>query len=457
MIDFTLNLIETEDLILAQASALPFGDSPKPLRLNGQNLYTISDRARSLFNAVSATEQHAAELGQNLFREVLRDSMRDLYHSARPNGDLLHPLRFLVQMEEGSPLQKIPWELLHDGVRFLAKDGLGSVVRSFPHLSSLPLLQVERPLRVLVTAAEPLGFKALNTELEFESIREAYRGAGKAVDLLFESNVSKDQLEIFWRRASESPQKAIHVWHHSGHGGAAATDGEGFELYLEKNRRPEPTSVSQIKEIIGHCSALRVAIFNVCEGGAPESLVPGLAGLNVPVVVGFPFPVADRSATRFAAALHQSLLTFPPEIAVSMARRSLKVAQASNLDWAQALVVSRRRDRGPLLEPREQSQTRAEPRPKPAANRDEISIKIGDVNATKGASVIGEEFVGTTSALPGSAKVQIESGNIQAENVRVVGFSARELESHDKLRAGLLSEIDRLWTQHLKPSERAET
>jgi len=292
-----------------------------------------------------------AQLGQKLFGDLFADAQqRKIFVRACDTAEREErPLRILIRLPHDSSLGVIPWELLHDGDKFLAKDPRCAVVRYLYDPKHVPSFEVVPPLRVLLTSACPRSQPDLDLEKEIHAVVEAYRPAGKVVDLQVVRGVSLDRLERLWCDA-ELGRKPFHVWHHCGHGHLTARGGSPrFLLSLEKNREAEYATTEQLSEIIGMCPGLRLAVLNVCHGGAFAGLAPELAKLNVPVVIGFPSRVANDTAYKFAATFHQNLLHIPVELAVSQARRSLCIQRSADLDWSHPLLFSRRNDSGPIL------------------------------------------------------------------------------------------------------------
>lgn len=310
-----------------------------------KDLYEVASQYDCLSSTVDASSE-LERLGRRLFGHLF-DGVVGLFQRARDTAqrDERH-LRTLIKLPHGSPLQRIPWEILHDGNDFLAKTPRSSVVRYFSAGKEVPSFEVAPPLRILLTSACPPTKDDLNLEAEASAVRKAYEGVEDLVRLKVERDVSLDRLEDLWRGA-EVKRRPFHVWHHCGHG--ELEEGSGFELILEKRGQAEYVTVDQLSEIVSMCPGLKLAILNVCHGSSFVGLAPELARINVPVIVGFPSQVANDVAYKFAAVLHQCLLQLPVEIAVSQARMALCVPKGMDLEWCKPLLFSRRRDSGPIL------------------------------------------------------------------------------------------------------------
>lgn len=346
MIELTLSLLEGKGPLQVLADAYPFGEGH--LSLSAEEIISLDQiraTAESLFEKAGSAKELEA-LGRRLLSTVFQGKVREVFENARTAArNREEPLLILVKMEPGSPLHSIPWELLHDGYVFLAKDARSAVVRYFDQPLPVPNLAVTPPLRVLVTSASPRDLDPVSFGKEEAAIQQAYEKAGELVHLSPERHVSIERLKEIWRQAS-ALGKPFHVWHHCGHGGERNSGSQTeFILCLESEGRKQPVEVERLQEVVSFCPELRIAVLNVCRGGSHVGLAPTLARLNVPVVIGFQHPVYDTAALEFAEALHDSLLHVPVELAVSLARKSMKIHESDLLDWAQALIFSRRKDR----------------------------------------------------------------------------------------------------------------
>lgn len=389
-----------------------------------------------------------AQLGQKLFGNLFADAQqRKIFVRACDTAEREErPLRILIRLPHDSSLGVIPWELLHDGDKFLAKDPRCAVVRYLYDPKRVPTFEVAPPLRVLLTSACPRSQPDLDLEKEVHAVVEAYRPAGKVVDLQVVRGVSLERLERLWCDA-ELEQRPFHIWHHCGHGHLTTRGGSPrFLLSLEKNREAEYATTEQLSEIIGMCPGLRLAVLNVCHGGSFAGLAPELAKLNVPVVIGFPSRVANDTAYKFAATFHQNLLHVPVELAVSQARRSLCIQRSADLEWSHPLLFSRRNDSGPILP--------LVP-PEPAVERRKTDQgRLGGVSfhtrSTRADEVINAGYAGDApppSELP-HVDISFTQDSVEAQSVKnfgflvIKGFSPEDLGRRNKQMTDLLNTID---------------
>jgi len=477
VIDFSLSLIESNGGIVAHASAGPEGSLGQAYRLlepqeiaeldrircraevltqnnpGGDDIRRELDASRAGHSQLEGMERNLVDLGLKLFGLIFQGKIGELYVSARDavRRGQDEALLVLLKLEPISPLQQIPWEILHDGYCFLAKDARMAMVRFFEQVPPVPTLEVAPPLRVLLTSANPQGTSLLALEEEEAAIRLAYEEAGSLVELFVERKLSLDKLKDLWLKA-QSRGMPFHLWHHCGHGGLILSGQEReFVLWLEEEGQGKPVTVEQLQEVVEFCPELRIAIFNVCRGGSVSGIVPALARINIPVVIGFQHSVHDTSALQFATALHDSLLHVPVEFALSLARKYIKVSGPRVSDWSHALAFSRRRDRGNLLrKPEARAPRKASPK-KTAGSRGGVTMDIGRVKGEE-VNVVGVQSFGHRPSAPNETpSIHMKVGEIQGTRVQQIGFqhidgfSVEEVES----REARLSELMRQLRQRL--------
>jgi hypothetical protein len=375
MIDFSLSLIENGDSIVVYATAGPDGSLGQSRRILGHKEIAELERIQCKVEALSQSclpedetgrdldtptigrlalgtmNENLVDLGKQLFGLIFQEGVNDLYVVARASVEGVGEdfLLVLLKLAPDSSLQEIPWEILYDGFCYLAKASRTVLVRFFEQLPAVSRLEVEPPLRILLTTANPPDLPSLALAEEEAAIRLAYQEAGSLVRLVVKRDVSLKELKDLWLEA-KSMGEPFHVWHHCGHGGQKIVNQKKeFVLWLEESGNSEPVTIEQVQEVVGLCPELRIAVFNVCRGGSITGIVPALAKINVPVVIGFHYSVHDTSACNFARALHKCLLKLPVELALSSARKYIRVDGPRVSDWSHALAFSRRRDRGTLL------------------------------------------------------------------------------------------------------------
>jgi hypothetical protein len=413
MLDFTVTFEEDGDDLKVHASAGVLGDTEPPREVVRRTVLERLRKKSESFDLADPEDETLVAFGKELFAKTFPEKMKRLYDRTCGSAERRNEaLRVVVRFGPLSALHAIPWELLHDGSGFIARQPDSSVVRAFERFDRRRPMQVEGTLRVLLTSASPADLPKLNLAAEEEAIRLAYSSLGKAVIVTPVRDLTLEGLADAFTLA-ESNKLPFHVWHHSGHGGRTQ-GGSDFWLSLEGAGRRDPVSIPRLRDVVSVCSELRLVVLNCCHAGSLAGLAPELARLNVPVVIGFPRSIADRTAIRFATVLHRCLTRLPVEHALSLARLAMS---PGTREWSLPLLLSRRTDdAGLLARPQVAAASSPPQRRKPAQGGVQLDgVVIGSVG------VIGERRVGMGSiAAPAESSVKITGGRIG--KVGVIGL-----------------------------------
>lgn len=369
----------------------------EPLALSAEDVLTLAASGEQLYRGHLQEEKAGVEIGRVLFEKIFREGVRDLFakasESARKQGT---PLRIVLRFPPASEIQEIPWELLHDGQRFLALDSQTPVVRHIRMQDFEGDLGVEPPLRVLVTAADPAGVdgpaaeerRRLQIQEEADAIQSALAKAGKSVrvDVALggtpNRHLTSPRLQNLFQRA-RALGRPYHVWHHAGHGRLrSGPDSHEFFLILEtESGNPDPVPAEQVSQWVAGGHDLKLAVINLCFSGSSVGLSTLLARLNVPAVIGFRAAVADPAAKRFAESLYGTLPGMPLDQSLTWARHTM-AERKWPLEWALPVLFSRSRGRLDLLvESREKTKSHRTPATRVSFGGDTIRanqyIRIG--------------------------------------------------------------------------------
>jgi hypothetical protein len=347
MIDLLVLFTELEGEYAIQVRSPEVGETPQPApRVRSEDLQKIGEDLAKARDA--GREGEISGLGEDLFSQLFRLHNRDLYQSARALSKKSScAMRLLLAMAPHSPLQLIPWELLHDGTGFLARDLGCVVVRYMEGKNPVRSVELQPPVRILVTSACPVELRRLDLEPEIKGIHDAYKEHRKDTIFRYYDHTSLQNLREILHGAVLAGEP-FHVWHHCGHGDITTSTME-FQLYLELHRHIEAVGVSEIMRVLGKCKDLRVVVLNVCSAASAKGLAPEVAKLNIPSVLSFSSKIGDIQARTFALALHHGLLTLPIEIAADIARASICKPGPATWHWSNLILFSRRSDSGPLL------------------------------------------------------------------------------------------------------------
>lgn len=343
-----------------------------PLTLTADETATLAASGERFRHGHILEEGAAIRVGTFLYDRVIRDGIEALFLEARGAARSLSvPLRLVLRFPAASEIEEIPWELLHDGRRFLALDPWTPLVRHIRLPQPAADLAVEPPLRILFTAADTARDEdsdersaadssgrtagGLHLEEEARALRQALAGAGGRVQLEVVEGMACDRpltlrrLEGLFVRA-RAQGRPFHVWHHAGHGGIRrGPSGLEFVLLLHgDDGRSSPVPGRSLSRTLASAGDLKLAVLNLCRSGSTIGLSTELAQLNVPAVVGFCTTVLDPAAVEFSRAFYASLTKVPLDLSLTCARQAM-ADQRWPLQWALPILHCRSRGQLALL------------------------------------------------------------------------------------------------------------
>ncbi|GAA1540961.1 hypothetical protein GCM10009827_070480 [Dactylosporangium maewongense] len=262
-------------------------------------------------------------------------------------GDLvaLHPgapLELALRWPVGdADLSGLPWELLHDGRRFLATSAGGAPVAVTRVLAGTrgtaePLRVPPRVLFVVGTAATDLRVRP---GAEIAGLLRAVRQAGARIHYRMLHDASPDRLEAAMETFRPD---VVHIIAHGGTG----PHGPYIVLCADDPRvKEEQRYAAQLAEqlTVGGRKP-PVVVLSACETGALHVPGPGMAtpfaadlvAGGVPVVAAMAGMVSDRACRLFTRRFGQALAAGTSIVAATAEARRLTFAAdaAGGLDWA---------------------------------------------------------------------------------------------------------------------------
>lgn len=404
----------------------------EPLLLTADEVMNLAASGEHFCRGHAQDEASAVKIGRVLYNRIFSNDIRDLFLEAKASARSSEvPVRLMLKFPPASEIQEVPWELLHDGDRFLALDPFTPVVRHIRLREPANDLAVEPPLRILFTAAQPSGVdsddkderRKLQLREEAQTIREAVAKSEGQLTLevaeggSFGRPLTFDRLQHLFQFA-RSRNCPFHLWHHAGHGRLGrGPEGPEFFLILEKDDgKPDPVPARHLSSWIAGGRDLKLALLNLCFSGSPTvGLSSQLARLNVPAVVGFQGAVVDPAALRFARRLYEVLPAMPLDVGLTYARHAM-VDRQWPLEWSLPMLFSRSRERLDLLA----APTEEKAKSRPSGTR--IRFGGGTIRAKRFAQI---------------GRIQLGEGFEPGRDVEV-DFDPKEVEADDILQIGSL-------------------
>lgn len=262
------------------------------------------------------------DVGRGLFRSLLPGPLHELYRAAFTQATVAGE-RLTVELRFDRDLVRIaryPWELLHDGTRFLLQAGAVNLVRYLTFPEPPRPLAPRSPLEILVVSAHPKDQPPLASE--FEQLQQAFQPliAQDKLDLAYLLPPTWDTL-MDWLLAG-----APSVLHFEGHGAFTRT---GLLIFENTDGESDPVEAATLGNTF-YSTDLRLAVLSACEtakaGGESllGSVAPALILAGIPAVVAMQHRLPDDAAVRFSRGFYQALLGGQDlESAVMAGRRQL--------------------------------------------------------------------------------------------------------------------------------------
>ncbi len=346
-----------------KAVATARGYEPKQFEEAGERDWMIKAGILSA-DGVGFQADHQKVIGQALYKVLFADRVSGVLQvalrSAEAEGKGLHlRLKFAADPVERSRLADYPWELLHDGTRFLLLRSGVSLSRYITD-AMIPA-QVERKERLRVwlvsskAADQSLEMGAL-PDLEREAIAQGLTKA-EAVGLISLNIRPRAERRALQRDLTDcSPEERPHVLHFDGHGlygqrccsclrlhntvrrSRCATEGcgqglpepEGF-LAMEDGRGGVEWVSAQDFAWPVKDAGVALVVLSACRSGTSvgsESVFSGAAqqliDQRIPAVVGMQYAVGVEAASDFSEQFYRELGQREPIAqAVSAGRKAM--------------------------------------------------------------------------------------------------------------------------------------
>ena len=299
-----------------------------------------------------------AKIGKELYRalfppgsKVERALHSSLRQAEEKNTQLLVQLKLEADAVQRSRLSDYPWELLHDGQRFLLHHQLGFSRYIADETAPPSLPPVEQVNVLLVSSAafdSQMGLKRLSKQ-EQQAIRKGLEKASEAGHICLSELEYPTFNELRTYLTENRGNQAPHVLHFDGHGLfgkrcqqcgamykgikverckqvaclAPLPDPQGYLVFEDEEGEADYISARELGTLLHQTrlsngthqtGGVALVVLSACQSGmavAGESVFNGTAqnliGHRVPAVVAMQYSVSIQAATSFAKQFYRSL------------------------------------------------------------------------------------------------------------------------------------------------------
>ncbi|MGD9850432.1 MAG: CHAT domain-containing protein [Nitrospirales bacterium] len=290
------------------------------------------------------SDKQMVAFGKDLFETLFQGDVRRLYDEARTRQQT-RKLDFILTSMIPWIAEK-PWEFAYDTTRnsFLATEEVHFVRNVLTPIPADVIPPLRGPLRILVVAAQPVGFGHLSVQQEVEVIR---RGFEPLIDAGFV------KVEVVARSTPSQIHgllslQTFNVVHFIGHGTHDEKTEEGALIFEDGQGGLFPLAQRSVREIF--CQrGVSLVYLNACQtgtGGRAEfnkGLAQSLVAHGLPGVIANQYSVLDSSATSFAQHFYWAIAQ---GMSIGEAAREARIAvnysmQGELIDWAVPVVYAR--------------------------------------------------------------------------------------------------------------------
>lgn len=321
-------------------------------------------------------ERPVQAFGEQLFEFAfppeLRAHLAALRQQAAQHGV---PLRVRLRVRPPE-LAALPWEFLYEAERDDYLCLSTPLVRYLEALEPRRPLTVSAPLRILAMVARPSELESLDAELERRRLTDALAPleASGAVQLTWVHG------QTWWALQEALDADDWHVFHFIGHGGLDPQTGEGILAFAGEEGGMQHVGARDFAPLLAEEQSLRLVVLNSCDtarasaGDRFSSTASMLMRRGIPAVVAMQYEISDPAAISFARGFYAALAArLPVDQAVTRARRAIKLARRSTLEWATPVLYLRSTtgtlfelvDMPPQVLPPPVSQPDPDPEPQP--------------------------------------------------------------------------------------------
>lgn len=287
-------------------------------------------------------------LGRELYENIFNDEK--LERDFQEKLSYLSPIVILHFLEGGSYLQTYPWEIMHDGTKFVFKSH-ASLVRHIDFRREKTPIKLQNKLSVYLADPRPNLPDYDNIESQDRVILKSFSDRVDFFDIHSLDNGCTFRQYLNLISQPENQQKIIHIDSHGDFGTHCAicdrlyhnekcpncqessiSQMQGHLAFeMESNVGWEWISADDIADSISAQGDIALAVIAACSSGltgdrtAFNSVAGALIERGIPAVVGMQFPVEHRSTTEFVETFYQRLIKKEPLAqAVKIARTTIR-------------------------------------------------------------------------------------------------------------------------------------
>jgi len=354
-LDFDLLIERAEEGYTARVLNSPAGQAAADFclpfsELELENFLLRVGRARRSVRRLESPEMEAAKsFGGRLFDALFGGDVRGCLRSSLDEANRQGAgLRLRLRLTDVPELADLPWEYLYNPAlnRFLVLSTETPLVRYLDLPERIRPLTVQPPLKVLVVISSPSDYPILDTEREWEKLREALADLEQRGLVVLE-RLEDATLMTLQRRLRRGE---YHILHFIGHGGFDAQAQDGVLLLEDEQGRGRPVSGQYLGTLLHDERTLRLAILNACEGARTSRTDPfagtaqSLVQQGTPAVISMQFEITDQAAITLAHEFYAALADgYPVDGALAEARKAI-FGQENDVEWGTPVLYMRSPD-----------------------------------------------------------------------------------------------------------------
>lgn len=274
-------------------------------------------------------------IGQGLYKAVFPGKVGSAFDMALSQA---WPTRGVVGLQlrfdpDSVELARYPWELLHDGQRFLLTNGAVELTRYISYAVPPTPLRVSPPLHLLYITARPINLKALPADDERQVVWDSLQTQISSKHLVL------DQLRppTYDQLLDVLGENDYHIIHFDGHGvfakqcptcramnqshllecaictgSLADVEPCGFLAFEDEDGRVDYVDTFTLENALFD-NQVRLAVISACASATVRGetvfggVGPGLIRTGIPAVVAMQLPITIKSAINFSRGFYTAL------------------------------------------------------------------------------------------------------------------------------------------------------